>query len=57
MRNKDFDILKCVAIIAVVLFHFGICKYGYLGVDVFFVIAGYFTAKSISKQMLNGGGI
>lgn len=57
MRNKDFDILKCVAIIAVVLFHFGICKYGYLGVDVFFVIAGYFTVRSISKQMLNGGGI
>lgn len=57
MRNKNFDVLKAIAIIAVVLYHIGTCEYGYLGVDVFLVIAGYFTSQSIDKQIINGGGI
>ena len=56
MRNRYFDVLKAVAIIAVVLYHMGICKFGYLGVDVFLVIAGYFTSKSLEKQIINRGG-
>ena len=56
MRIQNFDVLKAVAIIAVVLYHVGTCKYGYLGVDVFLVIAGYFTSKSINNQLVNGGG-
>lgn len=56
MRNKYFDVLKAIAIIAVVLYHFGISEYGYLGVDIFLVIAGYFTSKSIDNQIVNGGG-
>lgn len=60
MRKNYFDVLKAMAIIAVVLYHLGICEYGYLGVDIFLVIAGYFTSKSIVKQTVNykrGGGI
>lgn len=57
MRNRYFDVLKAVAIIAVVLYHIGICEFGYLGVDIFLVIAGYFTSKSIDSQIINGGGI
>lgn len=57
MRNKELDVFKAVAIIAVVLYHLGISKYGYLGVDMFLVVAGYLTSKSISKKMLIGGGI
>lgn len=60
MRNNYFDVLKAVAIIAVVLYHFGISEYGYLGVDIFLVIAGYFTSKSVDSQIVNknwGGGI
>ena len=53
MRNNYFDVLKAMAIIAVVLYHFGACEYGYLGVDVFLVIAGYFTSKSIDNQIVN----
>lgn len=56
MRNKNFDVLKAIAIIAVVLYHIGTCEYGYLGVDVFLVIAGYFTSQSVDKQIINGGG-
>lgn len=57
MRNKELDVFKAVAIIAVVLYHLGVSQYGYLGVDMFLVVAGYLTAKSISKKMLIGGGI
>ena len=56
MRNNYFDVLKALAIIAVVLYHFGISEYGYLGVDIFLVIAGYFTSKSIETQIVSGGG-
>lgn len=51
MRNKQIDVLKGVAIIAIVLYHLGACKYGYLGVDIFLVIAGYFTMSSVEKQL------
>ena len=59
MRNRYFDVLKAIAIIAVVLYHLGICEYGYLGVDIFLVVAGYFASQSIDKKIINerGGGI
>lgn len=56
MRNGYFDVLKAVAIIAVVLYHLGICEFGYLGVDIFLVIAGYFTSKSVESQIVNERG-
>lgn len=49
MRLVYLDLLKSYAIVVVVLFHFGLLKYGYLGVDVFFVFAGYLTSKSLDK--------
>lgn len=54
MRYHYYDVLKAIAIIAVVLYHIGICEYGYLGVDIFLVIAGYFT---VEKQINNRGGV
>lgn len=52
MSNRSFgiDILKGIAIAAVVLFHFGVFPRGYLGVDIFLVLAGYFTAASLWKR-------
>lgn len=52
-RNLYIDVLKAIAIIAVVLYHLGTCEYGYLGVDIFLVIAGYYTVKSVEKQIVN----
>ena len=57
MRVQYYDVLKAIAIIAVVLYHFGISEYGYLGVDIFLVIAGYFTSKIIDNQTVMGGDI
>lgn len=53
-RSIAIDLLKGISIIAVILYHSGIFKYGYLGVDVFLVIAGYFTTKSIIKPYMKG---
>ena len=37
---------------AVVLYHTGLMTYGYLGVDLFLVVAGYLTTKSLYKTIL-----
>ena len=60
-RLKYLDFLKTIAIIAVVLYHTGLMTYGYLGVELFIVVAGYLTtktlyAKVITSYNLNGGG-
>lgn len=49
-RLAYLDVLKAIAIIAVVLYHSGFLKYGYLGVDVFLVVSGYLVTKSLDKR-------
>ena len=51
MYRSDLDALKGIAIIAVVLFHLGLLKSGYLGVDAFFVINGFLVIPSIIKKI------
>lgn len=50
-RSQHIDILKGISIIAIVLFHSNeaMFPYGYLGVDIFLVIGGFFMLKSIVK--------
>ena len=49
-RLAYLDVLKAIAIIAVVLYHSGFLKYGYLGVDVFLVVSGYLITRSLEKR-------
>ena len=49
-RNIDLDALKGIAIIAVVLYHIGILPFGYLGVDIFLVVNGYFITHAMLHQ-------
>ena len=49
-RLTYLDILKAIAIIAVVLYHAGILGYGYLGVDVLLVLSGFFVTKSLEGK-------
>lgn len=50
----DLDLLKGLAIIAVVLYHAGWCKSGYLGVDVFLVINGYLVVPKVMNEIEEG---
>ncbi len=50
----DLDVLKGLAIMAVVLYHAGWCKSGYLGVDVFFVLNGYFVVPQVMRLIWDG---
>lgn len=50
-RNLLLDVLKGIAIIGVILYHCGLMKYGYLGVELFLVVAGYLTTKGIMRRV------
>lgn len=52
-RNTELDLLKGIAIIAVVLYHFAgsVLPFGYLGVEIFFVISGYLLMKSLLRSI------
>lgn len=54
MYRKDIDSLKGIAILCVFLFHIGLLKSGYLGVDVFFVINGFLLIPSVVKGVEEG---
>lgn len=49
-RYAYLDVLKAIAVIAVVFYHVGFLRYGYLGVDVFLVIAGFLTTKTLFES-------
>lgn len=50
----DLDLLKGLSIIAVVLYHIGWLSTGYLGVDVFFAINGFFVVPGLLKRIGRG---
>ena len=54
--RKDINGLRAIAVVSVVLFHFGVTGFsgGFVGVDIFFVISGYLISRNILSD-LNGG--
>ena len=57
MKNcyrEDIDVVKGLSIIAVMLFHYGLLRSGYLGVDAFFVINGFFIIPSVISRIKDG---
>lgn len=51
--RSDIQILRALAVIAVILFHIdkSIFKYGYIGVDIFFVISGFVISNLIYSKL------
>lgn len=52
--RPDIDGLRGVAILLVILHHVGLLPFGYLGVDVFFVISGYVITQDILARQASG---
>lgn len=52
--RDDIDGLRAIAVIAVIIFHFGFLPAGYLGVDVFFVISGFLITGIIYRGFAIG---
>ena len=55
-RRIDIDMLRAVAVLAVIFFHFEVPGFsgGFLGVDIFFVISGYLITLHISESLSTG---
>lgn len=49
--RKDIDLLKGIAILAVILYHANIIRSGYLGVDAFLVINGFLIVPKVVKEV------
>jgi len=54
--RPDIDGLRGIAVVAVMLFHFGVPGFtgGFTGVDVFFVISGYLITSLIFPEIASG---
>ncbi|AZO74474.1 acyltransferase [Mesorhizobium sp. M1D.F.Ca.ET.043.01.1.1] len=50
--RPDVDGLRAIAVIAVILFHFGVPGFpgGFVGVDIFFVISGYLITRLLTAE-------
>lgn len=55
VRRVEIDSLRAISIISVIVFHLNkdFFPYGYLGVDLFFVISGYLITRSIINDYKN----
>ncbi len=56
VHRPDIDGLRAVAVLPVILFHFGVSALpgGFIGVDVFFVISGYLITRLLVHEMQGG---
>jgi len=54
--RKEIDGLRAIAVVAVILFHAGLKRFGggFVGVDVFFVISGYLITSIILAELARG---
>src|SRR5690606_8636197 len=58
-RRADLQGLRAVAVLAVIAFHFGIpgVPGGFVGVDIFFVLSGFFITRLLMREIESHGRI
>ncbi|MCR4632632.1 MAG: acyltransferase [Erysipelotrichaceae bacterium] len=54
-KNRKIEYLRVLCFIGVLFYHLGILKGGYLAVNCFFVLSGYFTLSSLLNGKTKGG--
>lgn len=54
VRNPALDGVRGVAVVMVVLYHAGAVRFGWSGVDLFFVLSGYLLASQLLTARLDG---
>jgi peptidoglycan/LPS O-acetylase OafA/YrhL len=54
--RKDINGLRAIAVVVVVLYHYGVPGFegGYVGVDVFFVISGFLMTQAVLEKLNKG---
>ncbi|WP_162256397.1 acyltransferase family protein [Sphingomonas sp. Root710] len=54
--RKDIEGLRALAVLSIILFHFGESTFagGYVGVDIFYVISGFLIGKSVIAGVTEG---
>lgn len=54
--RSDIDGLRAIAVLPVILFHFGVPLFsgGYVGADLFFVISGYLITAILMTEIQSG---
>src|SRR5271170_6175319 len=61
MRNKRLDVLRCVAVVTVLLHHSGVwpsfTRAGWAGVDLFFVLSGFLISGLLFSEYRKRGSI
>src|SRR6185295_15478849 len=56
-RIPELDGVRCIAILAVLLFHLGLIHGGYFGVDIFFVLSGFLITHILLSEWEQCGSI
>lgn len=58
-KRQDIQLLRAIAVLAVVGYHFGLdgFDYGFLGVDVFLVVSGYLVGGGLLSELKSSGRI
>ena len=55
--RPDVQVLRGIAVLAVVLYHAGLLRGGFVGVDVFFVISGFVIGRVLLAEYVERGAI
>lgn len=56
-RNQSLDVLRGIAVLLVILYHSGPLSFGWIGVDLFFVLSGFLISGLLFRELQNEGHI